>query len=88
MANEIKSISAEDALKQNYVKPGSKEHLMMLEQGYGMTLKEAEIIVKDWEANHQAYPLTEVRKAQAMIEAAKAAPIVISKKPGWKRQRV
>lgn len=86
MTEKIKSI--EEALRLNYIKPGSKEHLALLEGSYGMTLEEAKIIVADWEKDHQAYPLEEVRKAKAMIEAAKATPQVIDREPGWKRQRV
>jgi hypothetical protein len=81
-------ITTADALKRNYIKPGSPEHLALLEGSYGLTLKEAETIVADWEKDHQAYPLEEVRRARAMIEAAKAKPQVIDQTPGWKRQRV
>lgn len=81
------TMTTADALKRNYIKPGSPEHMQMLELGYGMTLEEAKIIVTDWEKDHQAYPLEEVRKAKAMIAASKAVPAVIDPTPGWKRKR-
>lgn len=85
--SEEKQMTQAEALKKNYVKPGSPEHKTMLEIGYGMSLDDAKIIVAEWEKDHKSWPLEEYRKAKAMIEAAGAVPVAVDKTPGWKRQR-
>lgn len=72
----------------NHVEFGSPQHLLQLEAAYGMTKEEAELMIKDWEKDHTSYPLGEVRKARAMLEAMKAKPVAVSTDAGWRREVV
>ncbi len=87
MANEPVRITHAEALKKNYVKPGSERHRMLVEAGYQMTLEEAKVIVEEWNKDHKSWPLEEYKKAKAMLEAVTATPQVIDPEPGWHRQR-
>ncbi len=81
-----KKITLAEALKQNYIKPGSEAHQQLIEAGYQMTLADAEMIVKEWEKDHKSWPLDEVKKAKAMLAAAQSIPQVIDTDPGWHRE--
>lgn len=87
MPTQAKPTIAEALRAKNYVKPGSEQHLQLLQTGYSMTLDEAKAVVADWEKDHKSYPLEEVRKARALIAAATAVPVPIDTEPGWKRTR-
>ena len=69
------------------VKYGSPEHDVLLEAGYGMTVAEAELIIKERKENPLSHPYERAQAAMAMLEARKAKPIPIDTDPGWKRQR-
>lgn len=71
---------------QPQIKPGTKGHANFLAAGYGMTIEEAETIIKERDDNPMRWPLEEYRKAKAMLAAYKAKPQVISTTPAW-RQR-
>ena len=64
------------------IKPGTPEMESFLAVGYGMEIKEAELIVKEREANPASHPYELYSKARAMLAAYKAKPQVISNKPG------
>lgn len=89
MADKDKVQTVEEALKeQNYIPYGSERHQAMIEGAYGMTVAEAKLIVKEWEADHKNYPLDEVKRARAVLAAASAKPVPTSTRPGWKRERM
>lgn len=69
------------------IQPGSESHEAMLAGGYGMSKAEAEAIIKERDADPLTHPYDEYKKAKAMLAALNAKPKVISKKPGWKRDR-
>ena len=73
--------------KMSSIKPGTKEMAERLSVGYGMTLDEANEIIKERKDNPQSHPYERLRKAQAFLEAYKATPQVVSTTPGWKRSR-
>jgi len=79
MAEKI--ISANDVHQQ--IKPGTAAMAAYLEAGYGMTLQEAETIVKERPDNPTLWPYEQYAKAQAMLAAYKAKPQVISTKQPW-----
>lgn len=64
------------------------EFQALLQAGYQMTLEEAEMIIKERDEEPTRWPLAEYRKAKALLAAWNSQPRAISKKPGWKRQRV
>lgn len=64
------------------------EFQALLESGYQMTLEEAKTIIKEREEEPTRWPYEEYKKAKALLAAWNAQPRVISKKPGWKRQRI
>ena len=68
------------------VKHGSKEHDVLLESGYGMTVAEAEKVIKEHTENPLSHPYERRKNAEALLAARKAKPEVISKRPAWKRQ--
>ena len=56
--------------------------------GYGgMTVAEAEAIIKERTANPMAYPYEVLKRAQAFLAAYHTSPIVIDTEPGWHRRR-
>ena len=65
-----------EALEQAQPKvlPETPEMEALLASGYGMTVAEAEKIIKERDANPAAWPLDEYRKAQAMLAAYHAKP--------------
>lgn len=85
----VKKVDAVDALEtaQRVVKPGTPEMESLLAAGYGMTLEEAQQIVKERDANPQMYPFDVYQKAKAFIAAYGAKPQVISDKPPWRTRR-
>jgi hypothetical protein len=73
--------------KQVRIEPGTPEMEMLLQAGYPFTIKEAEVIVKEYEAG-ATHLMSEAKLARAMLEAYKAKPQVISETPGWERKKV
>lgn len=69
---------------QPKIKPGSPEHAVLLASGYGMSIEEAEKIIKERDEDPVRWPLTEYRKAQAMVAAYKTKPTVISTRQPWR----
>lgn len=80
---KIKALAA----AQPHVKPKSKELEALLMSGYGFGIAEAKKIVAERDKDPQSWPLTEYRKAQAMLEAYVAESQVISTRPAWHRTR-
>lgn len=74
---------SEILMEYNYVKPGSPEHIQNVEGGYKMTVDEASHIVKTWATEPQRYPFEVFKKAEAMLAAIKATPVVISTRKPW-----
>ncbi|MBU0846490.1 DUF4054 domain-containing protein [Patescibacteria group bacterium] len=64
------------------------EFRSLLESGYQMTIEKAETIIKERDAEPTRWPYELYEKAQALLAAWNASPRVISKRPGWKRQRI
>lgn len=85
MSDDVEKITLAEALAKNKIEFGSRQHIQLIEASYGLTVQEANTIVKEWRDDHRSWPLTEVRKAQAMLEIIKAKPVVIDQTPGWKR---
>jgi len=75
------------AAAQPHVKPKTKALEALLMSGYGFGIEEAGKIVAERDKDPQAWPLTEYRKAQAMLEAYEAKPRVISTRVAWHRTR-
>lgn len=78
---------AEALREKNYIKPGSPQHELMVQVGYNMTKEKAETIIKERKANPQSWPYEMQEKAEAFLAQLEAQPQVVSKKPGWKRDR-
>ncbi len=67
---------------------GSPEHETLISIGYdGLTVKQAKQIVKERAEKPELWPWEEYMKAQAVIAAHAAVPIVVSTREGWKRGR-
>jgi len=75
------------AAAQPHVKPKTPQMEALLQAGYGLTIAECKEILKERKDNPAAWPLEEARKAQAMLAAYEATPVVTSKRAGWKRSR-
>ena len=76
--------------KVEVMKHGSEGHAALLASGYGMTIEDARMTIKERAENPSAYSIGELRKAQAMIAAFEVGPEQlrpISTTPGWKRQK-
>ena len=76
--------------KVEVVKHGSEGHAGLLASGYGMTVEDARMTIKEREANPSTYSIAELRKAQAMIAAFEVGPKElrpISTTPRWVRQK-
>jgi len=71
---------------QPMIKPGTKAMDALLQTGYGMSVTDAEKIIKERDANPMAWPLEEYRKAQALLAAFKAKPKPTARRKGWKRE--
>jgi len=67
------------------IEPGTPAMAERLSVGYGMTLEEAQEIIKERKADPAAHPYERYRAAQAFLEAYQARPQVIAQNPGWKR---
>jgi hypothetical protein len=79
-------VQALDEIKRlNMIEYGSKEQEALVAGAYGYSLTDAQMIVTEWEKDHQSWPFTEVQKARAIIAAMKVKPKPISTDPGWKR---
>ena len=72
------------------VKPvlrNTPEMARLVEGGYAMSVDEAKKILADWATNPQTWPHDMVKKARGCIAAFETDPIVVSEKPGWKRDK-
>jgi len=75
---------------QPHVEPKTIQAEALLQSGYGFTVKEAETIIKERDADPVRWPLEEYRKAQAMLQAYHAKPEQrkpSSTRAGWRRTR-
>jgi hypothetical protein len=60
----------------------------LLQAGYGMTVQEAQAIIKERDADPVRWPLEEYRKAQALLAAYNAKDLrPSSTRAGWRRTR-
>ena len=82
-AAKIKALEA----AQPNIQPNTPQMEALLQAGYGMTVKTAEKIIKERDADPVRWPLERYEAAQAMLEAYKAKPPVISTRPRWQRTR-
>ena len=64
---------------------GTPAHADLLAVGYQMTVEEAQEIISARAKNPSAYSIAEVRKAEALVAALKAKPVVSATRPMWKR---
>lgn len=78
-------LTTTDALKKNFIAPGSKEHIALLESGYGMSIEKARQIIKERKENPLLWPYDLYEKAENMLAALAAKPQVIDPTPGWRR---
>ena len=69
------------------IKSGSPEMETLLQAGYPFSIDEAKRLVEDRKTNPGAVPYEKATAASAMLEAFKAKPQVISKRPAWKRTK-
>lgn len=84
MTSEDKIRALEDA--QPHIKPKTPQMEALLQAGYGLTVKEAEAIIKERDANPVTWPLEEYRKAQAFLAAYNTkTPEPSSTRMGWHR---
>ncbi len=71
------------------VEYGSKQHEIMISIGYdGMMLADAKTIIKERAEKPELWPWEQFKRAQAVIAANGAKPIVVSTRAGWKRSEV
>lgn len=63
---------------------GSKEHEALLSLGYKMDKAKANTIIKERDTNPAQWPYELYEKAQALLEALKAKPVVISPRQPWR----
>jgi len=85
MTDAEKITALEDA--QPKIKPGTAQMEALLQAGYKMSVKTAEAIIKERDADPARWPLERYEAAQAMLEAYKAKPQVISTRQRWQRTR-
>ena len=72
----------------NVIKPNTKAAEAHLSIGYGgMTVKDAELIIKERKADPHSHPYERYKEAEAFLAAYKSKSQVISTRPGWKRKR-
>jgi len=67
------------------IAPDSESMAQALEAAYGMTLEEANTIIKERPAHPVLWPYAAFRKAQAMLAAYTATPEAISTTPHYQR---
>ena len=67
------------------IKPGTPEMESLLQAGYPFSLEEAKRLVEERRVNPASVSYERARDADAMLQAYKAKPIAISKRPGWHR---
>ena len=92
LLNQAAGMTSEDKIRaleaaQPHVKPKTAQMEALLQAGYGMTVAEAKTILKERKDNPAMWPLEEARKAEAMLAAYEATPVVISTRAGWHRTR-
>lgn len=70
----------------DYIAHGSKAHIAMVEEGYGMDKAEATEIIADREKNSGTprYPYDSYKKAKQFMQALQK-PTVASPRQAWKR---
>ena len=69
------------------IEPGTPEMEAFLGAGYGMSIKDAEQIIRERDENPLVHPYERYVDAKAFLQAYTATPEVISTTPGWKRER-
>jgi len=85
-ADKIRALEA----AQPHVEPKTVQAEALLGAGYNLTVKEAETIIKERDADPVRWPLEEYRKAQAFLQAYHAKPEQrkpSSTRAGWHRTR-
>lgn len=69
------------------IRPDTPEMENYLALGYdGLTVEEAERIIKERKANPQSHPYEVMKKCEAFLAAYHTAPKAIDTQPGWKRK--
>ena len=72
--------------KLQHFAPESTELEALLGSGYGgMTKRKAETIIAERKQNPTSWPYEQYEAAEAFLDALRAKPQVISKRPGWTR---
>lgn len=77
---KIKALEA----AQPMIKPGTPEHAALLATGYGMTVEKAQTIISERKKNPAIWPYEMLEKAEAMLAAYNAKPVVISTRKPWR----
>lgn len=83
---EIKQVSGHSR-DMVCIKPGSEAMAQALEAAYGISPEDAELIIKERDANPERWPFDEYKKAKAVLAAFKASPVAIDDSPHYKRLR-
>jgi hypothetical protein len=89
MAKKTRNPNKPDSMSDDelFIEYGTPEHEALLSAGYGgMTREDAERIIAERDANPLTHPYEEYRRAKAFLAGLEAVPVVIDKKPGWKRE--
>jgi hypothetical protein len=95
LIHETATATSEDRIRaleaaQPHIEPKTIQAEALLQSGYGISVKEAEAIIKERDADPVRWPLEEYRKAQAMLQAYHAKPEQrrpSSTRAGWRRTR-
>ena len=70
------------------VSPSTPEMELLLQGGYpDMSVKRANAIIKERQANPQSWPYEQQERAEAFLAAYNTPSKAVSKLPGWKRDR-
>lgn len=79
-------MAKEAGLKTNAILPGTPEMEAFLQVGYpDMTVKKANLIIKERGENPQIWPYSEYERALAFLSAYGEKSRAISTDEGWKR---
>lgn len=71
------------------IKPKTPEMEALLRAGYpDMTVKKAETIIKERQANPQSWPYEQLERAEAFLAAYNTGATVVAQNPGWEREDV
>ncbi len=71
------------------IKPETPEMEALLRAGYpDLTVKKAETIIKERQANPQSWPYEQMERAEAFLAAYNTGATVVAKNPGWEREAV